>query len=155
VTPAALLASAILAMTLTAAHAGDAAETVRGFYTDVEFEADPGFRDRFVDPARAKFDENDKLSSNGEEVGCIDFVLAIDAQDYDEKVLAKTLEISEQVEADSATVDAKFSLFEDQPDSKREIIWSLKDVDGAWKVSDIESKTSDWKLSKFECKSDN
>ena len=66
------------------------AETVRGFYTDVEFEADPEFRDRFVDPAKAKFDENDAQSSNGEEVGCIDFVLAIDAQDYDEKVLAKT-----------------------------------------------------------------
>ena len=60
-----------------------------------------GFRDRFVDPARAKFEENDAQSSNGEEVGCIDFVLAIDAQDYDEKVLAKTLEISEDVRADS------------------------------------------------------
>src|SRR3954468_22898455 len=118
--PTALLAFAVLAATLTAAHAGGAADTVRAFYTDVEFEADPGFRDRFVDPARAKFDENDKQSNNGEEVGCIDFVLARDAQDYDEKVLAKTLEISEQVEGDSATVDAKFSLFEGQDDSKRE-----------------------------------
>jgi len=150
--PAALLASAILAMTVTSAHAVEASETVRGFYTDVEFEADPSFRDRFVDPAKAKFAENDAQSSNGEEVGCIDFVLAIDAQDYDEKELAKTLQISGEDEGDSATVTAKFSLFEDQADSAREIVWSLRNVDGDWKVSDIESKTNDWKLSEFECK---
>jgi hypothetical protein len=96
--------------------------------------------------------ENDALSSNGEEVGCIDFVLAIDAQDYDEKELAKTLQISGEDEGDSATVTAKFSLFEDQADSGREIVWSLRNVDGDWKVSDIESKTDNWKLSEFECK---
>jgi len=153
--PAALLASAILAMTLTYAHAGEASETVRGFYSDVEFEADPSFRDRFVDPAKAKFAENDAQSSNGEEVGCIDFVLAIDAQDYDEKVLAKTLQLSEDVQGEAATVTAKFSLFENQDDAQREIVWSLKNVDGAWKVSDIESKTSDWKLSQLDCTSGN
>jgi hypothetical protein len=150
--PTAFLAFAVVAATLTAAHAGDAADTVRSFYADVEFEADPGFRDRFIDPARARFEENDALSSNGEEVGCIDFVLAIDAQDYDEKELAKTLQISGDDESDSATVTAKFSLFEGQPDSDRQIVWSLKNVDGDWKVSDIESKTNDWKLSEFECK---
>jgi hypothetical protein len=150
--PTAFLAFAVLAATLTAAHAGGAADTVRGFYADVEFEADPGFRDRFIDPAKAKFVENDALSSNGEEVGCIDFVLAIDAQDYDEKELAKTLQISGDDEGDRATVTAKFSLFADQPDSDREIVWSLRNVDGDWKVSDIESKTNDWKLSEFDCK---
>ena len=40
--------------------------------------------------------------------------------------------------ATSATVTAKFSLFDDQPDSGREIVWSLRNVDGDWKVSDIE-----------------
>jgi hypothetical protein len=148
----ALLAFVVLAATLTAARAGDAAETVRGFYDDVEFEADPGFRDRFVDPARAKFEENDQLSSNGEEVGCIDFVLAIDAQDYEEKELARTLQISGDDAGDSATITARFSLFEGQPDSQREIVWSMQKVNGDWKVADIESKTNDWKLSEFECK---
>ena len=33
-----------------------------------------------------------------------------------------------------------------------EIVWSLQKVDGDWKVSDIESKTNDWKLGEFECK---
>ena len=84
-----IIAVAILAATLSAAQAGEATETVRGFYTDVDFEPDPAMRDRFVDPARAKFEENDELSGNGAEVGCIDFVLSIDGQDYDEKVLAK------------------------------------------------------------------
>ena len=146
-----IIAVAILAATLSAAQAGEATETVRGFYTDVDFEPDPAMRDRFVDPARAKFEENDKLSGNGAEVGCIDFVLSIDGQDYDEKVLAKTLQLSEEDNGDEATVTATFSLFDGQPDSAREIVWSLNNVDGDWKVSDIESRTSDWKLSTFDC----
>ena len=59
------LIAAILAATLSAAQAGEATETVRGFYTDIEFEPDLTMRDRFVDPAKAKFEENDKLSGNG------------------------------------------------------------------------------------------
>jgi len=146
-----IIAVAILTATLSAARAGEATETVRGFYTDVDFEPDPAMRDRFVDPARAKFEENDKLSGNGAEVGCIDFVLSIDGQDYDEKVLASTLQLSEEDNGDEATVTATFSLFDGQPDSEREILWSLTNVDGDWKVSDIESRTNDWKLSAFDC----
>ena len=79
-------------------------------------------------------------------------MLAIDAQDYDEKELAKALQISGDDEGDTATVTAKFSLFEGQADSAREIVWSLQQADGEWKVSDIESRTNGWKLSEFECK---
>ena len=147
-----IIAVAILTATLSAAQAGEATETVRAFYTDIEFEPDLTMRDRFIDPAKAKFEENDKLSGNGAEVGCIDFVLSIDGQDYDEKVLARTLQLSEENNGDHATVTAKFSLFDGQPDSAREIVWSLENVDGDWKVGDIESKTSDWKLSTFDCK---
>jgi hypothetical protein len=31
------------------------------------------------------------------------------------------------------------------------MVWSLKKVDGTWKISDIASKTSNWKLSALEC----
>jgi hypothetical protein len=146
-----IIAAAILAATASAAQAGEAAETVGGFYSAVEFEPDLTMRDLFIDPAKAKFEENDKLSGNGAEVGCIDFVLSIDAQDYDEKVLARTLQLLEEGNGDDATVTATFSLFDGQPDSAREIVWSLKNVDGDWKVSDIESRTNDWKLSAFDC----
>ena len=62
-----------------------------------------------------------------------------------------TLQLSEEDNGDEATVTATFSLFDGQPDSEREILWSLTNVDGDWKVSDIESRTNDWKLSAFDC----
>jgi hypothetical protein len=31
------------------------------------------------------------------------------------------------------------------------MVWSLKKIDGKWKISDIASKTSDWTLSALEC----
>jgi stress response protein SCP2 len=59
--------------------------------------------------------------------------------------------LSEKRDGDSAEVTASFSLFSEGDDSKREMVWSLKKIDGKWKVSDIASKTSDWKLSALEC----
>ena len=149
--PTPFIAAAILVTTLSAAHAGQPAEVVRAFYTNVAFEADPEVRERFVNPAKAKFEENDKLSSDGEGVGCIGWVLSIDAQDYDETVLARTLQLAEETDGQKATVTATFELFENQPDSAREVAWSLEEVDGAWKVSDIASETGGWKLSELKC----
>src|SRR5262249_5904604 len=94
--PTSFIAAAILVTTLSAAHAGEAVDAVRPFYTNVVFEADPEFRDKFVDPAKAKFEEYDKSSSDSDEVGCIDGILSVDAQDYDEAVLAKTLQLTEK-----------------------------------------------------------
>ena len=31
------------------------------------------------------------------------------------------------------------------------MVWSLKKIDGKWKIADITSKTSDWTLSALEC----
>jgi len=149
--PTPFIAAAILMTTLSAARAGEPVETVRAFYTNVVSEVDPEFRSRFVNPAKAKFEENDKLLGDGEEVGCIDWVLSVDAQDYDTTVLAKTLQLTEKKDGQKATVTAKFDLFEDQPDSAREVVWSLEKVNGEWKVSDIASKTGGWKLSELKC----
>jgi hypothetical protein len=152
-TSRALLAAAILALASKPALAGDAEDFVRGFYTHIDLESDAGYRDEFVDPARAKLDAADKLSKGGqEEVPCIDAFLALDAQDYDEKTVARTLKLEEQVSGDDATVTAKFSIFDDgQADSQREIVWLLEKVGGRWKISDIDSKTGSGKLSEMEC----
>lgn len=147
--PMLFIAAAMLVATLSAAHAGEPADAVHPFYTKVASEVDPEFRAKFIDPAKSKFEENDKLLSNGE--ACIDWVLSIDAQDYDEKVLAKTLKLSEKEDGDKATVTGTFDLFENRPDSAGEVVWSLEKVDGEWKISDIASKTGDWKLSELDC----
>ncbi len=147
-----LLAGALLAAGVQPALAGKASDFVRTFYTNLQYEADPQFRGKFVDPAKAKLDAIDKMSSAEDEVGCVDGILALDAQDYDEKVVAKTLKLSEDVQGDAATVTAKLSIFDDgQPDSQREIVWLLKKVGGDWKVSDIDARSGSGKFSEMEC----
>jgi hypothetical protein len=140
---------AVMSMTSTA-HSGPASDAVRFFYTPVGYEPEAGLRDRFVDPAKSIFDQNDKMTET-EEMGCIDFVLAIDGQDFDQAELDRTLKLTEKVAGDSAEVTATFELFPKQADSAREIVWSLKKVGNDWKVADIQSITTDWKLSEFDC----
>ena len=145
----AFLAAAILAVAATPALAGPASDFVRSFYTEIEDPTDPGNRDKFVDPAKTKLDQNDKTPEG--DVGCIDGVLALDdAQDFDEDVVKKTLKLDEKVSDATATVTADFKLFDDdQPDSKGKVVWSLKKVSGGWKVADIAG--DNWKLSEFDC----
>ncbi|MEP6567879.1 MAG: DUF3828 domain-containing protein [Mesorhizobium sp.] len=136
-----------------AAFAGPASNAVKFFYAPaVKFEADAKYRDRFTEPVTKLFDLNDQAQKNKpDEVPCIDFAPGLDAQDYDEKTVAKTLKLSEALDGDSATVTVTFNLFPEGDDSKREMVWSLKKVDGAWKIADIASKTSGWTLSALEC----
>ncbi len=66
--------------------------------------------------------------------------------------MSKTLKLAEKVDGDSTDVTATFSLFpEEDGGGQREMHWTLKKVDGKWKVADITSKTSDWTLSQLEC----
>ena len=136
-----------------AAFAGPASNAVKFFYVpEVKFEADAKYRDRFTEPVTRLFDLNDQAARNlPDEVPCIDFAPGLDAQDYDEKTVAKTLKLAETLDGDSAEVTATFSLFPEGDNSKREMVWSLKKVDGRWKIADITSKTSGWTLSALEC----
>ena len=136
-----------------AAFAGPASDAVKFFYVPaVKFEADEQYRDRFTEPVTKLFDLNDQATKkNPDEVACIDFDPGLDAQDFDQKSVSKTLKLSEKLDGDNAEVTASFSLFSEGDDSKREMVWSLKKIDGKWKISDIASKTSDWKLSALEC----
>ena len=136
-----------------AAFAGPASDAVKFFYVPaVKFEADEQYRDRFTEPVTKLFDLNDQATKkHPDEVACIDFDPGLDAQDFDQKSVSKTLKLSEKRDGDNAEVTASFSLFSEGDDSKREMVWSLKKIDGKWKISDIASKTSDWKLSALEC----
>jgi len=141
-----------------ASFAASPSEAVKFFYgPPLKYEPDVELRGRFVDPAKSIFEQNDKSLANDQEVPCIEASPGIDAQDYDEAELARTLELSETIDGDAATVTARFVLFPGSADetSKREMRWSLKQVDGAWLVSDIESVTNGWKLSDIKCELSN
>jgi hypothetical protein len=145
-----LMLAAILSLSASPALAGPASDAVRFFYEPVKWEADSEYRDRFTGPAKALFDQNDKTPEG--EMGCIDFGPGIDAQDYDDATIEKTLKLSEELKGDTATVTAQFTLFPDQSEeAKREIRWSLANEGGTWKIADIVSVTNGWKLSELEC----
>jgi len=148
-----VLAAALSIAAPAAALAGPASNAVKFFYMpEVKFEADAKYRERFTEPVTKLFDLNDQAQKNKpDEVPCIDFAPGLDAQDFDQKTVAKTLKLSEAVDGDSAEVTATFSLFPEGDDSKREMVWSLKKLDGKWKVADIASKSSGWTLSALEC----
>jgi len=134
------------------ALAGPASNAVKFFYVPaVKFEADAQYRSRFTEPVTKLFELNDKALKNPDEVSCIDFDPGLDAQDFDQKTVSKTLKLTETLDGDSAEVTATFNLFAEGDEAKREMVWSLKKVDGAWKIADIASKTSGWKLSALEC----
>ncbi|TGQ73256.1 DUF3828 domain-containing protein [Mesorhizobium sp. M00.F.Ca.ET.186.01.1.1] len=147
-----LVATLSLAMP-GAAFAGPASDAVKFFYVpQVKFEADAQYRDRFTEPVTKLFDLNDQaMKKNPDQVACIDFDPGLDAQDFDQKTVSKTLKLSEAVDGDSAQVVANFSLLPEGDGAQREMHWSLTKVDGKWRVSDIASKTSDWTLSQLEC----
>ncbi|QKC84443.1 DUF3828 domain-containing protein [Mesorhizobium sp. NZP2077] len=148
-----VLLAAVAAALPAAAFAGPASDAVKFFYVPaVKFEADAQYRDRFTEPVTKLFDLNDQATKkNPDQVACIDFDPGLDAQDFDQKTVTKTLKLSEAVDGDAAQVVANFSLFPEGDDSKREMVWSITKIDGKWKISDIASKTSNWKLSALEC----
>jgi hypothetical protein len=124
---------------------------VKFFYSPEKFVADAKYRDRFVEPVTKLFEQNDKAMKSADAIPCIDADPALDAQDFDQNELSKTLELSEAVTGDAAEVTAKFRLFPDGEGVDREMAWSLKKIDGKWKVADIASKTNGWRLSELEC----
>lgn len=142
--------AAALTVAAGPAFSGPASDAVRFFYVPVKWEADAQYRDRFTGPAKVLFDLNDKMPAD--DIGCIDFGPGVDAQDYDDATIKKTLKLTEQVDGSSATVTANFMLFPDHPEEgKREIQWSLVNEGGKWKIADIASQSSGWKLSELEC----
>jgi len=146
------LSPAVFAFALfapVAAFAGAPADLVKSFYPPIVSESDVSLRDHYTDPAKTKLDQND-VQEAANDVGCIDFGLSVDAQDFDEDSISRTLKLDETVTGDEAKVIASFRLFaNDSVD--RKIEWNLKKVGGDWKVSDIASPESNWRLSEFDC----
>lgn len=147
---------ALSAMAPCVALAGPTSDAVRFFYKPmVRFEADHEYRSRFTEPVTRLFELNDAaIEKNPDQLACIDFDPGLDAQDFDQATVNKTLKLSEKVDGETAEVTAVFKLFPDDEDSAREMVWSLAKVGGEWKIADILSKTHDWKLSDLGCMAD-
>jgi hypothetical protein len=137
----------------TPAIAGPASDAVKFFYLpEVKFEPDAKYRDRFTEPVTKLFELNDAaIRKNPDVIACIDFDPGLDAQDFDQKTLSKTLKLAEALDGDAGTVTATFNLFPDGDVAAREMVWSVKKIDGRWKIADIASKTNGWTLSQLEC----
>lgn len=141
------LTLALLLATATATLAGPAADVIRPFYgKQLGMETDKAWRGLYTDPARRQLDLNDKVNNTGD-MGCIDFGLALDAQDYDDDEIRRSIKFDEKVTGDTAVVVASFTNFR----KATRIEWTLRQVGGRWKISDIASPDNDWRLSKFEC----
>ena len=152
-----LLLAALCISSPVTAFAGPASDAVKFFYTpEVKFEADAQYRSRFTEPVTKLFERNDAaIKKNPDQLACIDFDPGLDAQDFDQDAVNKSIKLSEAVNGDTAEVTATFTLLADDgsgdDDSGREMVWSMKKIDGQWKIADISSKTHNWKLSELGC----
>ena len=153
-----LLVVALCLSSSVSAFAGPASNAVKFFYTpEVKFEADAQYRNRFTEPVTKLFELNDAaIKKNPDQLACIDFDPGLDAQDFDQATIDKTLKLSEQIDGDTAQVTATFDLFPTgEDDTNREMVWSMKKVGGEWKIADIASRTNSWKLSELGCMTGN
>ena len=152
-----LLLAALCISSPVTAFAGPASDAVKFFYTpEVKFEADAQYRSRFTEPVTKLFELNDAaIKKNPDQLACVDFDPGLDAQDFDQNAVNKSIKLSEAVNGDTAEVTATFALLPDDgsgdDDSGREMVWSMKKIDGQWKIADISSKTHNWKLSELGC----
>lgn len=138
--------AAVLFATAVSAQAGPAADAVASFYKNPDAAFEPSERDRFVDPARALLDANDRLWEEQQEA-CIGFSFVVDGQDWDGDEIARTLALSESVQGDGAIVMARFSNFGET----RTLEWTLERTGRAWRVADVMSLQGGWRLSDLTC----
>ncbi|MEX6506521.1 DUF3828 domain-containing protein [Jiella sp. M17.18] len=115
-----------------------AVETVRSFY--IHPDADERDASRFVDPAL----ETIKRANSGPagEESCLDFSFVFDGQDFDAEEVAKTLTLDAKADGGKAIVTADFKNF----GQDENLVWTLVQKDGAWKVADVESVIGEWTL---------
>jgi len=142
-----LVVLSALALPSAPAFAGDPSEAVRYFYDHLGSETDLENRGLFTGPALDFLNAADAAWIR-DESNCIEFGFAIDAQDFDEAEIARTLKLDETVDGDTAHVVAQFDNF----GQSTKVEWMLSQSAAGWQVSDIASDTNDWRVSAMSCK---
>ena len=141
-----LVLLSVIAFPVAPAFAGEASDAVRFFYQNPGGESQQENRDRFTGPALEFLNAAD-AAWDRDKTNCIDFGFAIDAQDFDEAEIARSLKLDETVEADTARVVARFDNF-GQPTV---VEWTLSQGAAGWQISDIASNANGWRGSAMSC----
>jgi hypothetical protein len=141
-----LVLMSVFALPTAPALAGDPSLAVQYFYDNLSAETGLENRDRFAGPALDFLNAADAAWDRDETL-CLDFGFPVDAQDYDDAEIARTLKFEETVDGDTANVVAHFDNFGEPT----EVEWTLVQKSAGWQVSDVASTANDWRLSTFSC----
>ncbi len=141
-----LVLVSVFALPTAPVLAGDPSVAVQYFYDHLGTESELENRDRFAGPALEFLNAAD-VAWDQDETRCLDFGFPVDAQDFDEAEIAKTLKLDETVDSDTAKVVAQFDNF-GQP---TEVEWTLEQNATGWQVSDVASEANDWRMSTISC----
>jgi hypothetical protein len=141
-----LVLVSVFAVPAAPAFTGDASLAVRYFYDNLGAESGLENRERFAGPALEFLNAAD-AAWNRDETLCLDFGFPVDAQDFDDAEIARTLKLDETVDGDTARVVARFNNFGEPS----EVEWTLEQNTAGWQISDVASTVNDWRLSTLSC----
>lgn len=103
----------------------------------------PENRARYFQPGLVRLFAADDRTENR----CIDFAITSSGQDYDEKEIARTLQIETKAGGDRVVVDIRFRNFREP----NHIRYDFVRAGELWKIADIASLSHRWRLSKLRC----
>ena len=103
----------------------------------------PENRARYFQPGLVRLFAADDRTENL----CIDFAITSSGQDYDEKEIARTLQIETKAGGDRVVVDIRFRNFREP----NHIRYDFVRAGELWKIADIASLSHRWRLSKLRC----
>ena len=141
-----LVSMSLLALTGAPAFAGEPTEIVRAFYAAPGSETMPENRAKLTGPLLDLLKASEEAWDRDETV-CLDFAFSIDAQDFDQEEITRSLKLDETVSGETARVTANFTNF----GNPTTVEWTLVHSTSGWLVSDIASPTSDWRASTVTC----
>lgn len=125
--------SMLAALVLAATTALTPEAFIREIYADRKAE-DVVYLERYCDPSLARLLQKDEeCSEKTGEVTNLDFVPILDAQDIDDEGVSRLVikQISDTV------YDVSFLLFPNDPNSKRELQYTLVHTRKGWRIHDI------------------
>jgi hypothetical protein len=144
------LSAAIVSLLAAGAASAETPETiVRGIYAGGLAQGSfsrlrsPAHRVQYFQPGLVRLFAIDDRTENL----CIDFAITSSGQDYDEKEIARTLQIATKEDGNRAAVDVRFRNLGEPNHIRYEFVRARE----RWKIADIASLTHSWRLSKLRC----
>lgn len=144
------LSAAVVSLFASGAASAETPDTiVRGIYAGGLAQGSfsrlrsPANRAQYFQPNLVKLFAADDRTENL----CIDFAITSSGQDYDEKEIARTLQVATKEGGNRAAVDVRFRNFGEA----NHIRYDFVRAGERWKIADIASLSHRWRLSKLRC----